>query len=201
MSNTREHILGVSFKLFLQKNFKEVTMKEIVEKTGISKGAFYHHFQSKEELFLEVLHNALGSVSTVFMKINKDSLYQFYHEYFDYYQKMSSLYLLEDSEEGIGSYDLNIFTLFFEGFKLFPDFQKNLHECMNIELNAWKEVIQNARAKGEIRSQMNDEHIAKMFIYSSDGIGMHNIILKGNSKSASDTLIDLWDSFYEDLKR
>ena len=30
-------------------------MKEIVEKTGLSKGAFYHHFSSKEILFKEIV--------------------------------------------------------------------------------------------------------------------------------------------------
>jgi AcrR family transcriptional regulator len=30
-------------------------MKEIVEKTGMSKGAFYHYFPSKEDLFIEII--------------------------------------------------------------------------------------------------------------------------------------------------
>ncbi len=55
MSDTKAHILMVSLKLFLQKNFKEVTMKEIVEETGLSKGAFYHYFESKEKLFYEII--------------------------------------------------------------------------------------------------------------------------------------------------
>jgi len=47
MSDTKTHILMVSLKLFLQKNFKEVTMKEIVKETGLSKGAFYHYFDQE----------------------------------------------------------------------------------------------------------------------------------------------------------
>ncbi len=43
--NTREHILKVSLYLFLQKGFKEVTMREIVEKSEMSKGAIYHYFK------------------------------------------------------------------------------------------------------------------------------------------------------------
>ena len=52
---SKEHILITAFSLFLQKSFKEVTMKEIVKETGLSKGAFYHYFESKEQLFLELL--------------------------------------------------------------------------------------------------------------------------------------------------
>ena len=62
MTKTKEYIMDVALKLFLQKNFKEVTMKEIVEKTGLSKGAFYHYFKSKEKFFLEVINNFFSSV-------------------------------------------------------------------------------------------------------------------------------------------
>ena len=54
MNDTREHIIKTSLKLFLQKNCKEVTMKEIVDATELSKEAFYHYFESKEKVFEEV---------------------------------------------------------------------------------------------------------------------------------------------------
>ena len=56
MKDTKEHILMIAGQLFLQKSFKEVTMQEIVKETGLSKGAFYHYFTGKDELFLEVLN-------------------------------------------------------------------------------------------------------------------------------------------------
>ena len=62
MNQTKEHIITVACELFLQKSFKEVTMKEIVKQTGLSKGAFYHYFESKEQLFQEVLDFFLNNV-------------------------------------------------------------------------------------------------------------------------------------------
>jgi len=55
MNEAKEHILRTSLLLFLQKSYKEVTMREIVEKTALSKGAFYHYFSSKEQLFKEIV--------------------------------------------------------------------------------------------------------------------------------------------------
>src|ERR1700757_27567 len=69
MNDSKEHILSVSLNLFLQKNFKEVTMKEIVEQTGLSKGAFYHYFTSKEQVFEEVLNHFFAD----FMQLNFES--------------------------------------------------------------------------------------------------------------------------------
>src|ERR1039457_5565225 len=56
MKDTKQHILQIAFTLFLQKSFKEVTMNEIVAATKLSKGAFYHYFTSKEQLFEEVIN-------------------------------------------------------------------------------------------------------------------------------------------------
>jgi AcrR family transcriptional regulator len=53
--STQEQILTQSFKLFLLNGYKEVSVNKIIEKCHISKGAFYHHFQSKEHLYMQVL--------------------------------------------------------------------------------------------------------------------------------------------------
>ena len=54
MKNTKEHILQTSLLLFLQKSYTDVTMSEIVKQTGLSKGAIFHYFSSKEALFKEI---------------------------------------------------------------------------------------------------------------------------------------------------
>jgi TetR/AcrR family acrAB operon transcriptional repressor len=47
---TIETILSVSAKLFLEKGFDKTSMQDIAKTAGISKGAIYHHFQSKEDI-------------------------------------------------------------------------------------------------------------------------------------------------------
>lgn len=57
MIDSKEQILKIALLLFLQKGFKGVTMNEIVKMSEFSKGAFYHYFSSKEEVFKEVIAN------------------------------------------------------------------------------------------------------------------------------------------------
>lgn len=197
MNNTREHILDVTFKLFLQKSFKEVTLKEIVEATGLSKGAFYHYFTSKEQLFLELVNEAASMVIDVpYDQFNRESLYNFYIDYINYY--VENLKHKNGSGEG-GVPSFNYISLIFDAIKLFPDFQERLQESKRIQLNSWKSIIQTARSKGEIESPMDDEQIANMFINSSGGVEM-NSIFKGSSDDIGKTLLILWDSFYKGLK-
>ncbi len=52
---TKDNILTQSFQLFLNEGYKEVSVQNIVNHCGISKGAFYHHFTSKDDLYAQVL--------------------------------------------------------------------------------------------------------------------------------------------------
>ena len=53
--DSKDNIIKVAFSLFLKKGFKAVTINNIQERTGLSKGAIYHHFKSKEEIYFATL--------------------------------------------------------------------------------------------------------------------------------------------------
>lgn len=50
---TKKKITDVGLDLFSKKGFDNVTVDEIVKESNTSKGAFYGHFNSKYEIFLE----------------------------------------------------------------------------------------------------------------------------------------------------
>lgn len=43
-------IIDAAMKLFLEKGYENTTMQDIVEASGMSKGAIYHYFKSKQEI-------------------------------------------------------------------------------------------------------------------------------------------------------
>ncbi|MFN3871290.1 MAG: TetR/AcrR family transcriptional regulator [Aquificaceae bacterium] len=51
---TKEKILEASLKLFSQRGIRETTIKDIAKEVGITEGAIYRHFESKEEIVLEL---------------------------------------------------------------------------------------------------------------------------------------------------
>ncbi|WP_353856475.1 TetR/AcrR family transcriptional regulator [Bacillus sp. Bos-x628] len=51
MNEKKEKIIKASIQLFAKKGFSSTTIQEIADECGISKGAFYLHFKSKEQLF------------------------------------------------------------------------------------------------------------------------------------------------------
>ncbi len=199
MAETRERILKTSFSLFLQKSFKEVTMNEIVTASGLSKGAFYHHFQSKEHLFVEVINTFFFDQLFIdYKKLNQNSLWDFYHDYAMLLKKtiVASRGFLNYSDTKA---NLNYLTMMFDALKLFPGFQDKVREAQKNELDAWTSVVARARSNGEFTSPMSDEQIARMFIYSNDGIALH-LLLSGNIEKVDQEMITLWDNFYREVK-
>lgn len=62
----RKFILDTARKVFMEKGFKRVTMKDIVEACDISRGGLYLYFDSTQEIFLEVLRMESEETDDVF---------------------------------------------------------------------------------------------------------------------------------------
>ena len=56
--NTRSRIVSAAWELFYENGYDDTTVDDIVERSGTSKGSFYHYFAGKDAL--------LSSLSTLF---------------------------------------------------------------------------------------------------------------------------------------
>jgi hypothetical protein len=92
----------------------------------------------------------------------------------------------------------NYFTMVFDALNLFPEFREKMIAHDYQELEFWKEAVMRARAAGEIRSPMEDEQIAKIFLYSNDGMAVR-LIMEHKLDRIRDELQGLWDNFYAQL--
>lgn len=52
---TKEAILWEAGRLFAEKGFKEVTMSDICERTGLSRGGLYRYYSGTGQIFSEIL--------------------------------------------------------------------------------------------------------------------------------------------------
>ncbi len=63
---TAERLLAEARDLFLERNYADVTMDQIAAAAEVTKGALYHHFASKEELYLAMMHFDLAEKRELF---------------------------------------------------------------------------------------------------------------------------------------
>lgn len=69
---TKQEIRENAYQLFAEKGFKEVTMKDICERTGLSRGGLYRHYESTGQIFLEIVNGfASKQKDEVFAKMEQ----------------------------------------------------------------------------------------------------------------------------------
>ncbi len=68
---TKTKIMESSIKLFSSKGFNTASVDDICAEAGVSKGAFYHHFESKQALFLALLDGWLKIIDNA-IEASKD---------------------------------------------------------------------------------------------------------------------------------
>jgi AcrR family transcriptional regulator len=61
MQTKRELIREAGVKIFSQKGFHKTKIEEIAQEAGIGKGTVYEYFQSKEQLFKEIIREEMES--------------------------------------------------------------------------------------------------------------------------------------------
>jgi TetR/AcrR family transcriptional regulator, cholesterol catabolism regulator len=96
----KQLILDAAIELFAKKGIESTSVQQITDKCGISKGAFYLIFKSKEELILAIIDYFMQSfLAKVDQAVNKkesgdEKLFQYYLTSFNYFNEYKSLALI-----------------------------------------------------------------------------------------------------------
>ena len=99
--NTKIKILDAAFNVFVKNGYKDTTMSHIVGESGLSKGAIYHYYSSKKELFLGLIdHWEVFSFPDFYSKNNKNesalnTLKRFADVVYDAFCKKPQIFLAE----------------------------------------------------------------------------------------------------------
>lgn len=120
---TRQKIVAAAFELFLNHGFDGTGVNQILEKSSLSKGAFYHHFKSKDEIYREVITEFFLKPleTTDFDKMATLPLRDIRTILADYYTNLP--------QEVMGRAGISMtryFALFFEALSRLPEFQQSV---------------------------------------------------------------------------
>lgn len=195
MENTKEYIIDKAFKLFLTHSYEGVSISQLSNEIGMTKGALYHHFKSKEELFKLVIDKYLH-IPTVNADIESISLYEFIQQ--------STIH----AEEIIRSYfkDAGVFTpfdymsLFADAFRHYPGFAKMKGKFISEEIEKTAFILQKAIKSGEIREDINVPLIASNFFSINMGLA-GNLVRENSIEEAISMLREQNFEFYKLLKK
>ncbi|MCR4656187.1 MAG: TetR/AcrR family transcriptional regulator [Lachnospiraceae bacterium] len=167
---TRESIIDASRALFADKGFKQVTMKDVCEITGMSRGGLYSHFSGTDKLFEAVLE-----------KVTENSAMDFQTEI---QGGTSAVKILEralaDMEEEMNHPEDSLSIALFEYAETV-----NTDVMERLSRNAeekWKNLIRYGVKRGEFQD-VNVGEIVGVILYSYQGIRMWSRIIPMKPKT------------------
>lgn len=141
-NNSRERLLETATELFAEKGYAATSVREIVERAGVSKPVLYYYFKSKEGLFYAILDWAAAVQQNILNEIFEfrgtvEERFMFlYRRVQEGIREYQSLYimihgLIFGPPQGVPEYD-------------FASYQRHM-------LNAIKRIYIEGAASGEIR--------------------------------------------------
>ena len=148
---TVQKILDASLKLFLEKGYEETTVLDIIsEMGGLTRGAFYHHFKSKEEVF-DALCEILFYESNPFEKAKS-------HKELNGLEKLK--FVLRTSFDETEHHQLSMASMQLMGS---PAFLKKLIESNQELAPMYQELIEEGIQDGSIQSEQ-PKLLADLFV-------------------------------------
>ena len=177
---TREQILQAARQLFAAKGYHNTSIYDLFEESGITKGALFHHWKSKEELALAVLEDVDSSFETHFFSIaSGDGRAR---------EKIDKLLRLvgEMSSSGTWTYG-RIFAIWCA--ELSPEKDNVGAAVHNLKARwcmLWKELIKKAQVEHDLRGDISAENLS--FLVVSAICGVQLMSSKESNKMAFETL-------------
>ncbi|WBB99886.1 MULTISPECIES: TetR/AcrR family transcriptional regulator [unclassified Solwaraspora] len=71
--NTRKSLIASALELFGRRGFDRTSVQEIADQAGLTKGAFYHHFESKDDLLRHIQEEYLEAQLAAIQQIESGS--------------------------------------------------------------------------------------------------------------------------------
>lgn len=175
-ANTRLNILHKAFELIYTKGYQTTSIDEIIATTQVTKGAFYYHFKTKDEMGLGIIEEILKpTMQEHFIKPTEDSQ----NPVEDFYNMISYL-LLEDPFLQV-KYGCPVGNLTQEMTPWNTKFSEALTELVDL----WKKTIINSIEKGKesglIRKEIIGEQVAFFILSGYWGIRNFGKLQNDNS--------------------
>ena len=74
IQDTRQYIIDTARQLFSEFSYLGVSMSDIARKLNITKAALYYHFNSKAEIYKEVLNKVFENLESVISEALKEKI-------------------------------------------------------------------------------------------------------------------------------
>jgi AcrR family transcriptional regulator len=164
LEKSRKEILGVAFGEIFKHGFQGVSIDDIVKKTSMTKGAFYHHFPTKLDLGYALVDEVIAPLTVT----------RWTAPLAEYDNPLEGI--LNQMRNNIGKAEpkdlklgcpLN--NLVQEMSPLDEGFRKRLDKALNLWIDETDQHLQRAKQNGYLKKGINTRHVAQFVVMAHEG--------------------------------
>ena len=164
---TKQSIKAKALRLFAQKGFKDVTMKDICEVTELSRGGLYLHYSSTRQIFSEIIDDLMNAQGDAFSEKIEQGL-----SAKEILLQVLERYKNEMMDVG-GSLSVAIYEFFSsetskQNNALFQQYQKSYF--------MWKRLLEYGISRGEFNA-VDIDAIFDLIVFSYQGVRMYSTLM------------------------
>ena len=154
ISETQQKILKIGKREFLEKGFKDASLRKIVAEAGFTKGAFYGYYPDKAALFEALVAEAADGLTERFKAAQE--------AHFDLIAENNTAKSRELSTEYLRQF-INYIYDYFEEFKLIiccsegTKYSDYIHELVELEVSRTEKYYAILKEKGKMTGSVSHD--------------------------------------------
>lgn len=165
---TRENIIMAALRLFLLRGYKSVSLIDVANEAGITKGGIYHYFSSKDDLLHISLHQLVDRLEKKYLELLQEPkpIHSILHSLLaDREVERYFKDLLQTQE----SCPLDYAQFAIEIMRKFPDIQQRIEQTNLVLCQTLAQRLQQAMDNGEIKSGFDSFALAACILSLANG--------------------------------
>ncbi|WP_433742503.1 TetR/AcrR family transcriptional regulator [Falsibacillus pallidus] len=170
----KKKIMETAFVCFAEKGFQNATMDDIVKNSGMSKGAIYNYFKSKDEIYIELMEQKTKeSIDKINENLSKFDLAE---------EKMRYLLNIYSHQIERNPDWQNLIRVHIEFWlqssrdeslkSMLDDRMKNIYQKLIID------ILELGKTNGEFPGDLDSKMISTLFWSIIDGISIYYGVMK-----------------------
>src|ERR1051325_3144536 len=164
----RAQLFRAALEICAEKGFHETTVDEIAARAGLSKGALYYHFPSKEDLFLSMLEEMVDEFAGVLAQASERETAS---EALRHATELMLAQVEASPDAGLAMAEFYLLSL------RRPEFRKRIKAHYDKLIDAGARVIRRGMDSGELDPSLDPVLAARMLFLGADGVGLMQISL------------------------
>ncbi|MGP4112170.1 TetR/AcrR family transcriptional regulator [Streptomyces sp. 4N509B] len=171
LDSRRRQILEGAARCFARDGFHGTTMQDVLAETGLSAGAVYRYFPSKDAMILEIAHSVLDVVHSAFEEASHSPK-----------PPPPDEILLEVVERLTAHFahpPQMVLQVWAETFRN-PELAALLDTFIDRVVTAWARIVGTYQARGEMAADLPPEHVARTLIACCQGFMVQRALGHGD---------------------